>query len=567
MNNTENLSQYFDGNYNEVLGVYSGSRARNGVNTELLVTAVTATGIQVAINGQEAAVITNKGIKEYLRSASEAVPALASLYIRYSKYIESMDENPEFDEGLILQLKDYLVTISDHRILLGWKWLRYMSFNSVSEEHAKLTAKYLDVNKDNVVLCANAYTEAYAIAESGGQPTLITANEEESIFVRYMNLLSGLTVKPVDNLELIKTNKFPNGIYNMSAQDMTYNKRAINEHTEINNLNTFLNTVTEKAIIEVSNELIEKSSGEAVKLKKSLIMNGYVEIIFQGETNVTTGYIFINKTSTALPLFIKESINKYASRLQNGKINLSKLLSQPIPETSSKASLKELELNSWNLSVKRYVLSATEKRIRQFDTAPLSDLATLIRCQSFSSDGPQEGECFSVITQTDIDVTGIMEIDQKKLVYLRDIDLIKKAEKQSLLLGDIVMVIKSSNDTGQIGLLKKSPETNIIPGQGMLIIRPKENTEKIPVEYLFHYFRSSFFRDLLTGRLRQSFFESTLTKKDIQSLPVVIPKENDIVECKKRFEDLLKLIADRDRIDSEIKSLTTKDLSLFNQAI
>lgn len=207
--------------------------------------------------------------------------------------------------------------------------------------------------------------------------------------------------------------------------------------------------------------------------------------------------------------------------------------------------------NGYDLSVRRYALNTTAKKLHKLpNTLLLSDVATILRAQSLKENIPPQGDIFHVVGGKDITESGIIDDPKQHLVLAgktRD-----RAKLQSLQPDDILISIKGN--IGVVGLVGKNCHQNWVANQIFLIIRLKENSKIHSPLYLFRYLKSPLIQAYLQGKVAGNSVQS-LKSSDIQQLKVPIPTAEEEADVLQINENIMGAYAWIDEYREEIDEL------------
>lgn len=313
--------------------------------------------------------------------------------------------------------------------------------------------------------------------------------------------------------------------------------------SEVRNLPDLLKKVDGRVVAVVPVSWLLRTVGEDAIYKKALINKGQIEAVVQLPercimgTGLPFALLVLNTAMRSNEIkFIDATGDKYAQRsrlgaikfTEDGKRELLRLIdgrseSDDMVLVASEDAL--LDMGSLDpLKHVRYAADFLGKGgLSEF--VPLEEVVDIIQCQAIRSMGDKPSAYGDYLNDTreeielgpsDIDAYGFLRVGKEVKRLTPDHAAEKRAERQRLNPGDIVLAVK-----GRVGLSAYVDEevAGCIGNQSFVILRVRNGPEAVDSRVLHHFFRSDRFRELLESRVKGSAVR-IMKMADLKQLPI-----------------------------------------------
>ncbi|HEX5958364.1 MAG TPA: N-6 DNA methylase [Hyphomicrobiaceae bacterium] len=273
-------------------------------------------------------------------------------------------------------------------------------------------------------------------------------------------------------------------------------------------------------------------------------------LVLESEGRKSADVLFVDASDELAP---KDDRRRHADR--DPVAQVASMVDRRRPtEISVLAEYDAIAAQDFNISVDRYVRSDEVQRVAEVieraQTVELSDIAEIIRPQSFPSEGGERVARFAEVGLQDIEPDGQIRRPAKRTEI--DEAIIAKILKQRLAPGDLLVSVRGR--IGAVGMVQEAPPDDEVAGwlasQAFVVVRLRE-ISPISQLTLYRYLASPLGQGLLQS-LSTGATVPMVSMGDMKKLRIMVPTAKEQREIESQYEKLRKL---RDQI-RKLEALT-----------
>ena len=447
--------------------------------------------------------------------------------------------------------------------------------------------------KDEITSIYNPYPMSYDLAYNLNKKLSIPVYTEDgnSTPLPYlMNLLDNTNIHPkfsdpIKSPSFLETNysltlfdysvAFLPNIKKIEIQNDIYNRFNFSTQSKLRDsvilyIEHILAQTKLKAFIFTNLSFLNRGVKAEINFREWLVKNNYIDAIILFPENIlpnplaSVALIILNKKKKDKEVLFVDASNKFKKAPIGRKNILTDIdliahiyLSKESKENCSVLiSSEKIYENNFSLNPKKYIKSDEEKHfenlLNDLKTIKLKEIAEIIQSPLIKRKTENLDKNIFEVQASDISENNIIQkVANQKKVSLTNEEINNHALKPN----DLVIVTRSGNNIGNVGLVLEIPQKEIwIPGQTLTIIRTKE---KEITFYLYFLFKTTIGKYLINTSVQDS---------SIKILPVKKLQNIDIPEMDNN-KDILKYFQQEQEIYKKIKKLKKESLMIPNQAI